>query len=333
MKHHPDRFGPLGGARWRGAIYGDGLGIHDPTEGSIYHGPFGFAPFQAIYPQGITVWWDAFSGVLWIALSVLSIVCGLPSVALLLTAWSIWAAQVRMNHQAHIVRRLSLTDQLRLWGLCWMQPIAREWSRLRGMLRLNSRPSWHPSLPEIIVPKKPNKTSMRRSSHAFWSEGGVEREAWLTAMRQILGEKKIPFREDDGWRRFDIEMRPTAMLSWAFLTVTEYHGGNRALTRVAVVTRCRKTAMLGFLLAYIALYFGLSYGLSRFGFDADLGILTAIGIHIVLTFFAPLIGCINLVHQAAELAGLSRLTGTKSVHLTTSTLAADDDSCQTIRAL
>lgn len=333
MKHHPDRFGPLGGARWRGAIYGDGLGIHDPTEGSIYHGPFGFAPFQAIYPQGITVWWDAFSGVLWIALALLAIVCGLPNVALILIAWSIWAARVRMDHQAHTVRRLSLTDQFRLWGLCWIQPIAREWARLRGMLRLNSRPSWHPSLPEIIIPKKPNKTSLLRSTQAFWSEHGMGRADWLTAMRQILGEKNIPFREDDGWRRFDIEMRPTALLSWAFLTVTEYHGGNRALTRVAVVTRFRKAALLGLMLAYTAVYFGLSFGLGRFGLDSGLGILTAIGLHMTLTFFMPLVGCINLVHQAAELAGLSRLKDPQSAHLTTSTLAAEGDSCQTARVL
>jgi hypothetical protein len=49
MKAHPERFGPLGGARWRGGIYGDQLPADHPVEGSIFHGAFGLGAFQVIY--------------------------------------------------------------------------------------------------------------------------------------------------------------------------------------------------------------------------------------------------------------------------------------------
>ena len=330
MKHHPSRFGPLGGARWRGAIYGDGLGIHDPSEGSIYHGPFGFAPFQAIYPQGIMAWWDLFSGVLWVALSLLALALHLPLLALLLLVWSVWAAKVRMDHNGHIVQRLSVADRARLGFLCWIQPIAREWARLRGMLRLHSRPSWHPSLPEIIIPQKPNKSSLRRSVQSFWSETGVAREQWLDAMRGLLNEKGIPFRDDDGWRRFDIEMRPSAILSWAFLTVTEYHGGNRTLTRVAVVSRIRKTAFGWLLFAYAALAVVGSRALTPLGFEPNLAIAAVILVHFTFIFLWPLMGCISLIHQAAERIGLKRLAkGNAPPSKSTTSLAAAEESCQT----
>ena len=330
MKHHPGRFGPLGGARWRGAIYGDGLGIHDPSEGSIYHGPFGFAPFQAIYPQGIMAWWDLFSGVLWVALALLALVLRLPSLALFLFVWSVWAAKVRMDQNGHIVQRLSLSDRARLGFLCWIQPIAREWARLKGMLRLHSRPSWHPSLPEIIIPKKPNKSSLRRSVQSFWSETGVARDQWLDSMRVILNEKQIPFREDDGWRRFDIEMRPSAILSWAFLTVTEYHGGSRTLTRVAVVSRIRKTAFGWLLLAYAALALVGSRALTLLGFEPNLAVAAVILVHFTITFLWPLVGCISLIHRAAERIGLKRLENENGAQpMNTTSLAAAEESCQT----
>ena len=332
MKHHPSRFGPLGGARWRGAIYGDGLGLHDPAEGSIYHGPFGFAPFQAIYPQGIAAWWDLFTGVLWIAFAVFALVVRSPSIALLLLAASAWLAWLRANQNSSAAMPRGSLERLLLWILCWVQPVVREWSRLKGMLRLHARPSWHPSLPEINIPSRPLKASVRRSVLSFWSGEGVGREQWLAALRQLLAEKQIPFREDDGWRRFDVELWPRAIVSWAFVSVTEYHGGRRQLTRVALIQRFSRMKLIWLACMFSGLVFlmmkvAVHWHVPLFGWSICV---IALG---SLLFFAtwPLVGCVNLIHQAAGRIGLKRLekTDPDRAH-PTSPLAAAKDSCHTV---
>jgi O-antigen biosynthesis protein len=68
MKDHPQRFGPLGGARWCGSIYGDASPAHDLAEGSIFHGPLGVGLFQGIYQHSRRCPLGWLSGVLWVAI-------------------------------------------------------------------------------------------------------------------------------------------------------------------------------------------------------------------------------------------------------------------------
>ncbi len=84
---------------------------------------------------------------------------------------------------------------------------------------------------------------MRIDTLAFWSESGVGREAWLAEFRQLLQKEDIPFRDDDGWRWFDLELQPARWLSHSLVTVTEYHGGQRWLTRIGVQLRVRYRPM------------------------------------------------------------------------------------------
>lgn len=329
MKHHPSRFGPLGGARWRGAIYGDGLGLREPLEGSVFHGPFGFAPFQAIYPQGIVAWWDLFTGVLWIALAALALLLRLPSLAALIIVGSAWAAWVRAKSSLAEAAPRPLAEHLLLWLLCWLQPIVREWARLKGMLRFHARPSWHPSLPEIVIPRKPRKTSRRIAVASFWSEKGIGREQWLEAMRQLLAEKKLSYRDDDGWHGFDIEMVPRAAITWAFVSVTEYHGGDKRLTRVALLQRISKRGVLWMIAGSIALYFLITRATIWFGFHSEVMILVLMLSQIFAMYFMGRVNCINLIHQAAERIGLKRLEkDDEDAWHQTSLLAAAEDSRQ-----
>ena len=329
MKHHPSHFGPLGGARWRGAIYGDGLGLRDPAEGSIYHGPFGFAPFQAIYPHGIAAWWELFTGVIWIALASIALILRWPSVAALLLGASAWAAWARANQNATEATPRGSSRHLLLWLLCWLQPIVREWARLRGMLRLHARPSWHPSLPEIIIPRRPRKSSRRIAVVSFWSDNAIGREQWLDSLRQLLAEKKIIFRNDDGWRSFDIELVPEALISWAFVSMTEYHGGGRQLTRVAILQRIRKRAAVVLLAGCCALYLFITKATLWFGFHSEVMILVLMIFQIITMHFLARGHSINLVHQAAERIGLKRLEkNDEDAWRQTSLLAVAEDSRQ-----
>ncbi|WP_449069154.1 glycosyltransferase [Prosthecobacter sp.] len=248
MRAHPERFGPLGGARWRGGIYGDRLPADHPVEGSIFHGPFGLGAFQTIYASPSFRWWEWFTGLLWIAVLIAALVCQqwwIAGGALFFSLWSAWRVS---THNAAAAGMRGLRDRLLLWALSWMQPVGREWARLLGMLRLGARPSWAPMLPEIMPPEMPHKRALTLCTLKFWSETNVTRDAWLEALRRSLKASHVIYRQDDGWRWFDIETWPNGALSRAFLSVTEYHGEGRCLTRVRLILRMRRGLGLNLLL-------------------------------------------------------------------------------------
>lgn len=250
MKQHPQRFGPLGGARWRGAIYGDGVGSHDPVEGSVFHGPRGLGAFQVIYGSGGFAWWHWLSGVLWIALALMFVVLKLAWVSAAIVAGVAWFAWYRMKQASPAPE--SMRDKLLLWFLCLAQPVVREMARLDSMLNLGARPSFRPHLPDILPPTRPKKWSWRVMELAFWSETGVGREAWLETYRELLAAHAIPSRQDDGWRWFDLELHPHRWISHSIVTVTEYHGGQRMLTRVGVQRRVRRV-LIGLMILWMIL--------------------------------------------------------------------------------
>lgn len=232
MKKHPSRFGSFGGARWRGLIYGDGGGALPPTEGSIFHGPYGTGAFQVIYAAAGFGWWHWLAGVLWVAFAALLLLLGWGTAAAVLAGLAIFFAARCAAHQWQSARMSGAEQALRLWMLCLLQPIVREWARLRGMISTGARPSFKTTLPDIIPPIRPRKRTLRLAVLNYWSATGKGRDEWLSSLREVLAEKKLTPREDDGWRWFDVESAP---LAW--LTVTEYHGGPRKLTRIAVLSR------------------------------------------------------------------------------------------------
>ncbi len=301
MKHHPSRFGPLGGARWRGAIYGDGFGLRNPDEGSIFHGPFGFAPFQAIYPQGIMPWWELFAGVTWVALVVLALVMQAPVAAASIFAAATIAAWWRATRHASDVRLFS-RDGITLWFLCLVQPVVREWARVRGMMRLGARPSRNPTLQEIAIPGRPHKWSLPLMSDCFWRGDEVDRTAWMKAFREIVAARGISCREDDGWRWFDFEIGPRLPLSVSITSVTEYHGQGRCLTRVRPNIRVRRWLVWFLMLCGFAGWF-FSRG------EHEAVALFAIGIIAVTLGFAVvwILRARALIREAARMAGMKHI--------------------------
>lgn len=246
MKAHPGRFGLLGGARWRGGIYGDQLPADHPVEGSIFHGSFGLGAFQVIYAASSFRWWEHFTGVLWLALLLVALVCQqfeMGVFVVLFAVWGAWRVSSRASSRPG--------DRPLLWWLSLLQPMVREWARLRGMIMLGARPSRHLVLTEIISPEMPHKSAITLGTLRFWSETGVTRDAWLHAMRRTLQAAHILHREDDGWRRFDLEAWPWASISRAWLSVTEYHGEGRCLTRVRCILRVRRDFGWNFLLGFV----------------------------------------------------------------------------------
>jgi len=114
----------------------------------------------------------------------------------------------------------------------------RESARLAGMLKLGARPAGRTALPEVALPPPPpQKWSLPVATLAFWSESGADRHLWLPAFQVELQNRQLSARRDDGWRRFDFEVHSKEELSAAVLTLTEYHGGGRCLTRVRLLLR------------------------------------------------------------------------------------------------
>jgi glycosyltransferase involved in cell wall biosynthesis len=251
MKAHPARFGPLGGARWRGGIYGDRLPADHPVEGSIFHGPFGLGAFQTIYASPTFRWWEWLTGLLWLAVLVAALICQQPWIALGSLLFAVWSAWRVSTHNANAAGLHGVHDRLLLWWLSWMQPLVREWARLIGMLKLGARPSWKPTLPEIMPPEMPHKQAITLGTLKFWSETGLTRDEWLDGLRRALKASHIIFRQDDGWRWFDVETWPNGSLSRAFLSVTEYHGEGRCLTRVRLILRVRRGLWWNLLLWFV----------------------------------------------------------------------------------
>jgi GT2 family glycosyltransferase len=256
MKDHPQRFGPIGGARWRGAIYGDATPAQDLAEGSIFHGPLGLGLFQGIYQQSKRCPLDWLSGVLWIALAGIALLLGWGWLALAFLILSIIAALCLRSALPCPPHELSVFGQIQLLVLCWLHPIVREGARLRGMISLGARPSWQPTLREVFEPAKPRRISLPLGEWAFWSESGAGRETFLTHLAEVLKAAGHESETDTGWRRHDLETPVLSHLRCSVLTVTEYHAGGRTLTRV----RCR-IRMRGWELGLLMLLFALQ------GFD------------------------------------------------------------------
>ena len=256
MKDHPQRFGPIGGARWRGAIYGDATPAQDLAEGSIFHGPLGLGLFQGIYQQSKRCPLDWLSGVLWIALAGIALLLGLGWVALAFFILSIMAAVCLLRTSPSPPHELSPLGQIQLLSLCWLHPIVREGARLRGMITLGARPSWQPTLREVFEPSKPRRISLPLGEWSFWSESGADRQTFLTHLAEVLKGSGQESETDTGWRRHDLETPVLSHLRCSVLTVTEYHAGDRTLTRV----HCR-VRMRGWELALLMVLFALQ------GFD------------------------------------------------------------------
>lgn len=243
MRDHPQHFGLTGGARWRGAIYGDLPPSADPASGRIFHGAFGNGLFQGIYQDTASCHWDGFSGLLWLALFTLALAFGLWILAGLLLTLSIYAARCRMLHLATHQHDFSWLDQLKLLALCWVQPLLREYARLPGKWNMFSscrlgaddmdsvgskelprQLRWREQIAELF-----RSPSLRipLGEWAFWSQDGVGREALLECLKCTTFSKRIKLMSDADWQHSDLTSG-----CMSYLTVSEEHGNHQRLTRI-----------------------------------------------------------------------------------------------------
>lgn len=147
---HPDRFGPLHTACWRGRIYNT---LSPPSRRQrIYRGPFGLSPFQSVYQSGGHLLDVIHQAGLLIALAALASAplafvhpaLGLPAAAAFLGVLAIGLIDM-VRAKPPTGQGLRFRAVVALHHL--LQPVARTWGRWRTHGNLATRDLASPSIP------------------------------------------------------------------------------------------------------------------------------------------------------------------------------------------
>jgi glycosyltransferase involved in cell wall biosynthesis len=236
-RKHPQYFNSAGRSRWAGRIY-TSANVGLVFERSIiYHGLFGSAGFQRLYtPNPSHVWMVCTS--LEFHLLVTAPLCflalvwtrlwPLPCASLLLSA----AACVLAAAQAKLPRTATRFYSRPLVALLFLlQPLerglARYWSQLRFEPSPGLRRAEHAGL------SNPTRDFV---SVRYWSDGLVDRYAFLRSLLSRLERDKWQLRADTGWAEYDVEILEARWARLRLMTATEFLENGRLNLRCRLET-------------------------------------------------------------------------------------------------
>jgi len=126
--------------------------------------------------------------------------------------------------------------------LAFAQPLVRGWNRYFTWLEFKRTPRGVIRTHEKMPQTKPGTGNLRRRN--YWSETGVERNALLRSIFDLLEEEGWSYSADTGWKEWDIQIYGNFFWSVILQTVTEYHGGPKCLTRVRLRYRFVTTTVI-----------------------------------------------------------------------------------------
>ena len=253
---HRERFCGSGGASWRGRVYDTGA----PGGHSVYHGRYGYEPFQLIYPvagsglRDICLhlgWWMAVA-----VFAVLGILNGwFPVGAGVMAILSVIEARRRASRAS--IEPI-FDSRIARWWLSWLillQGVVRSGARIRfGWRRMN----WFGSLQALgssALSKMMSGWWKLGIEKTFWSEDGTGRGQLLEAVLQ-----NFPGSQDDETGKTDIIIRNGVFWNWAILTATEYHGDDKQLTRLRLLARPRLLTRIVALLVMLLIPAAITMG-------------------------------------------------------------------------
>ncbi|MDQ6626664.1 MAG: glycosyltransferase [Verrucomicrobiota bacterium] len=240
-------FGPTGSAKWRGQIYGTprfSWFINRPT---IYHGVFGEGFFQSIYPTPHSELAAYLSSVEWFALTVFLFGLGvfLPALRILpyLMFGGILCVALSYMLRARIEPKFdTAAARLLVMLLAFAQPLVRGWSRYFTWLHFKRTPRAVIAQHEPLLEK--HSPTGRLGRRSYWSEEGKGRHELLGSIFTLLEEEGWRYSSDTGWNEWDIQIYGNFWWSITLQSVTEYHGGPKCLTRVALRYRFVTTTVI-----------------------------------------------------------------------------------------
>ncbi|MGI8604079.1 MAG: glycosyltransferase [Verrucomicrobiales bacterium] len=258
IAQHQHRFGKLGGARWRGSIYGPHGQLPNRLSGRIYHGVFGYAPFQILYGAPHPAGRDVVISFQWL------LAAGCVGIA---GCWLPWASAI-----AALMLLVPVVVALQTAGRCQITPphnhpagkivvffltVLQPW--VRGAVRLGGciKRGAFPSGPWLSGPLLCWPSSFRRKSVTelvLWNEHGRDRDLLLRSVIEELAAAQWPVTPGNAWTEWDFEVPRGRWWVVRCTTVTELHRDQQRLTRVRLSTRAnRPTLWLGALLVIIVL--------------------------------------------------------------------------------
>lgn len=243
-RRHPENFNRFGGSIWHGRIYSPAkIGV-ETARPIIYHGLFGTGFFQSIYTAnpGLTLLvltsleYHFLATLPLLVLGAVVPYVGTIGVAsLVLSLVMCVAASV----QADLPR-----NRRRWWSrplvalLFLLQPVVRGWSRHRNHLRGQQTPlSARETLESLSLEGREDSLCLLR----YWSEGAIDRTAFLRRVLERLDERSWQNKPDGGWSRYDVEIYGSRWARLRLVTAGEY------LTNGTQVLRCRLDGSWSFL--------------------------------------------------------------------------------------
>ncbi len=267
MRKHPEYFNAVGACTWRGRIYGSARLRTRIGRPLIYHGRFGSGMFQSLY-SGVELdplmiftapEYHVFVTLPLLVLSAL--VHWLLPVAVVSVLLSI-AVCILAGAQAVLPK-----EKTRWWSrlavvlLYLLQPIVRGFGRYEGRLR-TPRLIMGPGVFEAVAVREFDRPL---DSVAYWVEGSLTRQDFVSAILHELDRRGWPHRADVGWSEYDIELGGNRWVALQITTVAEEHHGGRRLLRARLDPQLSFTAKaLGFgLIGLVALSIGLGNTLTH----------------------------------------------------------------------
>ena len=239
-------FGPTGTAKWRGQIYGTPRFTWLINKPRIYHGVFGEGLFQSIYPTQQSELAAYLSSIEWVVLTAFIFVVAIPFpdlriVPYLMIGGTFLVALSYMIHAKLEPKYDTILARLLVTFLAFTQPLARGWSRYYTWLKYKRTP------PSVIAThedgfKYSGKGSITNLN--FWNEEGIGREALLPKAIDALENEGWSYSTDTGWNTWDVQIYGSFWWGIRAASVTEYHGGPKALTRVRLTTHMVATTFL-----------------------------------------------------------------------------------------
>jgi hypothetical protein len=124
--------------------------------------------------------------------------------------------------------------------LALSQPLVRGWARYFTWLKFKRTPE------SVISAKEKDFSPSRIRGYSrlnFWNEEGLGREILLKEIIQALESEGWSYSMDTGWKEWDIQIYGSFWWGIRLSSVTEYHGGPKCLTRVALSIRMVATTI------------------------------------------------------------------------------------------
>ena len=224
----PEKYTATGQITWAGRLYGGAAVLAPWRTGRIYHGTWGFAPFQRLY-QAAPTWLGsmALAPEWYLSIAALAVIAGLGVIwsplrlaipflilavlPLVVRALSAARESFPRSRPTRRIRQRLITGMLQL-----LHPLARLYGRL-------SRP------PETT---RRARGWARAARVALWQERWQDPGDRLSALETYLrGDGSAVARGGD-YEAWDLEVRGGAFGSARLVMAVEEHGGGRQLVRI-----------------------------------------------------------------------------------------------------